>query len=579
MDAVQKFRYKRIKRLEERFGTFHGKTRFDADEEESNNGGNGGFHGNTRIPFGLCQREGIQIGKDWTPKDAWDALAGKGYSAGDVYSELKRTGKVAPKKKSTKTPAELKQLSKEISEIKKQDKLIKKLEKERATVEEKKKEASRRVQVSTNLIEYQKNSAQYYLDHYGSEENMTEDQLYEYNYHRNGQRNAEKKLEEAKADLEAAEKRQAEIDKQMAENNSPDRKQRYKQAVDELLENSPYTESVNKYRAIEEDSEEDRKLLKSLETEIETDKFLVESWGKRVERKTRELEEHTEDDYFRSSVGSALEAYKKLYEKSKASLEKHESMAAECRKRVEESDRKLADEKGSVVEKDWKQIHDLLDERDTVQNGPYTELESFDDTFKAYKVVYVNPKKYIKVPDEEHIITKVGGRDKTGGSCATLAFVYLANRAGYKILDFRGGKSQDLFARKCTGIIQKLGGVTVEEDDGFEAARKILDSVEDGKEYYFEAGRHATAIRKKDGKLEYLELQGHDNGWKNLTDEALTDRYSLKHSRSSFGHRLKVKVSMIESEKLCGSEEFISLLGYANTAYEKQKKGEGGGMK
>lgn len=97
MNAVQKFRYKRIKRLENRFGSYHGAFRLDADEDtEGNNGGrkSGGGHGNTRIPFGLCQREGIKVDPNWTPKDAWDALAGHGYSAGDVYKELKKTGTI-----------------------------------------------------------------------------------------------------------------------------------------------------------------------------------------------------------------------------------------------------------------------------------------------------------------------------------------------------------------------------------------------------------------------------------------------------------------------------------------------------
>ena len=74
-------------------------TNFDAEDETNaegnNNGGKkGGGHGNTRIPYGLCQREGIEIQSGWTPKDAWKALEGKGYSAGSVYKELKKTGKV-----------------------------------------------------------------------------------------------------------------------------------------------------------------------------------------------------------------------------------------------------------------------------------------------------------------------------------------------------------------------------------------------------------------------------------------------------------------------------------------------------
>ena len=62
--------------------------RVDADEEE-----NGGNHGNTKIPFGLCQKEGIKVQPGWTPQDAWKALEGKGYSAAYVYKNLKKYGR------------------------------------------------------------------------------------------------------------------------------------------------------------------------------------------------------------------------------------------------------------------------------------------------------------------------------------------------------------------------------------------------------------------------------------------------------------------------------------------------------
>ena len=74
-------------------GTIIDKSRVDDDDDDDGNGGSGGSHGNTKIPFGLCQREGIEIGENWTPKDAWNALEGKGYSAGSVYKNLRETGK------------------------------------------------------------------------------------------------------------------------------------------------------------------------------------------------------------------------------------------------------------------------------------------------------------------------------------------------------------------------------------------------------------------------------------------------------------------------------------------------------
>lgn len=46
--------------------------------------------GNTGLPFGLCEKYGIQPGKDWTPRDAWDALDKKlGMKPDDFYAQLK----------------------------------------------------------------------------------------------------------------------------------------------------------------------------------------------------------------------------------------------------------------------------------------------------------------------------------------------------------------------------------------------------------------------------------------------------------------------------------------------------------
>lgn len=81
-------------------GTIVDKSRMDdADDDEGNGGGS---HGNTKIPFGLCQREGIKVQPGWTPQDAWNALEGKGYNAKETYKELKETGKVSSKVKAFK---------------------------------------------------------------------------------------------------------------------------------------------------------------------------------------------------------------------------------------------------------------------------------------------------------------------------------------------------------------------------------------------------------------------------------------------------------------------------------------------
>ena len=110
-DAIERFRERRKARLD---------ARMDADEDDDGGGG----HGNTKIPFGLCQREGIKIQPNWTPTDAWKALEGKGYNASEAYKELKETGHVSKKEppkpekvSGAREPVSKKRVNSRISEI------------------------------------------------------------------------------------------------------------------------------------------------------------------------------------------------------------------------------------------------------------------------------------------------------------------------------------------------------------------------------------------------------------------------------------------------------------------------------
>ena len=48
------------------------------EQSEEQNSEQGKNHGNTRLPFGLCERYGIRLSRDATPRDAWNALKGVG---------------------------------------------------------------------------------------------------------------------------------------------------------------------------------------------------------------------------------------------------------------------------------------------------------------------------------------------------------------------------------------------------------------------------------------------------------------------------------------------------------------------
>lgn len=70
--------------------------RADAEEDDKDNnqneggGSSGGAHGNTRLPFGLCMRFGIDIDPSWGPREAWDALADKGITPSGAYERLRK---------------------------------------------------------------------------------------------------------------------------------------------------------------------------------------------------------------------------------------------------------------------------------------------------------------------------------------------------------------------------------------------------------------------------------------------------------------------------------------------------------
>jgi hypothetical protein len=171
----------------------------------------------------------------------------------------------------------------------------------------------------------------------------------------------------------------------------------------------------------------------------------------------------------------------------------------------------------------------------------------------------------------------------TNGSCTSLALAYAGNKYGFDVLDFRGGKSCELFALdKNIEILAKAGGFVEKNLDGFENAEKLLSRVEKGKEYLFTSGDHTAIIRKTDKRLEYLELQSSialENDFVPLTKNELRNRFNTKKSRTSAGIKLPFIDILIELDKLKNSENFKELLSYINTKTNEQKKGTEGNKK
>ena len=206
------------------------------------------------------------------------------------------------------------------------------------------------------------------------------------------------------------------------------------------------------------------------------------------------------------------------------------------------------------------------------------------ERLEASGVEYRPVEKFNRTLTTDEIIERLGGGDRTKGSCSLLAFAYIGNRNGMNVLDFRGGASQSIFSRDISIYeIANLAGVkskTIRAYNDIKAVKELLKTVEEGKEYYLSAGAHASIIRKVEGKFEYLELQSAiENGFKKLDVNVLKKRFQCKKSHSALGEKIEVPNILIDIESLYESQEFEKLLGYINTSVKGQLKGADGNVK
>lgn len=221
------------------------------------------------------------------------------------------------------------------------------------------------------------------------------------------------------------------------------------------------------------------------------------------------------------------------------------------------------------------------------------ELTAFPDMrakMEIRDVDYMPLKKMATQLSEEAIIDKVSGADKTKGSCASVAFIYGANKAGYDANDFRGGKSREVWADRENKIaLFKETGVkheVVNAVNDYEACSQLFSRMQQNKEYVLMTGRHAAAVKKDStGQVKYLELQSGDrkNTWYDLGRADLKDRFSCKKSRSQrdyFGsHRVYCDNVLVDLESFTSNSSAMQMLGFLNTPKGQEVKGAGGGEK
>ena len=202
------------------------------------------------------------------------------------------------------------------------------------------------------------------------------------------------------------------------------------------------------------------------------------------------------------------------------------------------------------------------------------------DVEKALKGVEYRPIEPASAPrTEQDIIDNLSGGDETEGSCSSLALAYAGNKAGYEVLDFRGGNSRRVFSSRATieqiASLNGVDSVVIRGKDDSLCAEQLMTKMQKGKEYYLATGGHAAVVRlNNEGRYQYLELQSgipSDNGWQPLTLGALFNRFGCEDGQdASYSNYL------IELGSLQNSREFLHLLGYINTAKYDQMKGADG---
>ncbi|MFX3746175.1 hypothetical protein [Streptococcus suis] len=246
------------------------------------------------------------------------------------------------------------------------------------------------------------------------------------------------------------------------------------------------------------------------------------------------------------------------------------------------------DPKNGKIQDVWRKLWKKIEQSSKIEERK--EIDNFQNMSQTRqdalkKGIDINPIKQRLLPKtESRIIKDLAGGDLTKGSCSSLAFAYIGNKAGYNVLDFRGGDSCNLFARDRAILdIAKLDGVISHiayHTSDFRAIRSLIKEMEIGKEYYLATGGHAAIIKKNDGLFSYLELQDpKNNGYKPLTDSVLRQRFGCKASHTFYGRKIEVPSMLIDIDTLGSNEEFHKILGFINTDKDYQQKGDGGSVR
>ena len=280
----------------------------------------------------------------------------------------------------------------------------------------------------------------------------------------------------------------------------------------------------------------------------------VERDTRRMLRGEKPIEAHESKNY----VGELPKSFKDWYDSNKERISRSKTTPYFI-----EDNKKLISDGGVVISTN----------ATTAKGTPKMQPTKLDDVFERIDkegIEYREVKPFTTQPTDTEIIERIGGGDKTSGSCASLAFAFAANKGGLDVLDFRGGKSLEYFSTftNLMQICDKVGGYSSFSTTGIQ----LMKQTQQGKLYYLVYAQHAAIVRQVGkGKYEFLELQhSTSNGWKPLDSRVFSWRFG--GSGRQFG-------LLMDIELLQRDSGFQKMVGYINTAQADQRKGMSGTIK
>lgn len=322
---------------------------------------------------------------------------------------------------------------------------------------------------------------------------------------------------------------------------------------------------------------------------------------------------HTMGDEAVRDTHQAMEGVKVAYDEdfilpsgAKCQYPKETGVAAEdinCRCYVEYVTELVKAENTEENTEKTTQNNDIKDENVGINKKEEKKDKKEEKHSEAYTFIknnlkdvkHLEVKKLEKSLSDDEIIKKLAGGDMTEkGSCSSLALAYTANKNGLDVTDYRGGQSRAVFSSpvnidKILELPNIKGSIEYVERET-SGTQDILLNLDLGKEYYLATGRHAAIVKRTEEGVFYLELQScfaENNGWQNFKNErfgtmieTLKKRFGCKSSVNDIlGIKIPSEVVKMEVNSFKNNKEFKDLMGYINTATDKQKKGMYGSEK